>query len=114
MGDKIVGGRGPSIESEDCNARPCSGEKNPMLCQLTVCFYQKRQNSDDYQVIINEQPITCVSTTMFLGVLLDHNLTWKPHLSLFFFSRKMSKSIGLIYKSSFTCLETPCACCIIH
>ena len=60
---------------------------------------QKRQNSDDYKVIINEQSITSVFTTMFLGVLLNENLSWKPHLS--HLSGKMSKSIGLIYKSSF-------------
>ena len=60
---------------------------------------QRRQNSDDYKVIINEQSITRVSTTMFLGVLLNENLSWKPHLS--HLAGKMSKSIGLIYKSSF-------------
>ena len=62
-------------------------------------FKRERQNSDDYQVIINEQLITRISSTMFLGVLLDDNLTCKPHLSLL--AGKMSNSMRLIYKSSF-------------
>ena len=33
---------------------------------------------------------------MFLGVLLDDNLTWKPHISLLIAS-KLSKSIGLSF-----------------
>ena len=36
---------------------------------------------------------------MFLGVFLDDNLTWKPHISLL--ASKLSKSIGIIHKSSF-------------
>ena len=54
---------------------------------MTFKSRQKSQNSDDYQVITNEQPITRVSTR----VLLDDNLTWKRHLSLL--AGKLSKSI---------------------
>ena len=36
---------------------------------------------------------------MFLGVFLDDNLTWKPHISLL--ASKLSKSIGIIHKSRF-------------
>ena len=60
--------------------------------------WQKRQ-SFEFQVSINEQPILRVSETMFLGVFLDDNLTWKPHISLL--ASKLSKSIGIIHKSRF-------------
>ena len=40
-----------------------------------------------------------VSETSFLCVPLDDNLTWKPHISLV--ANKISKSIGIIHKSSF-------------
>ena len=43
--------------------------------------WQKRQ-SFEFQVSIKEQPILRVPETMFLGVFLDDNLTWKPHISL--------------------------------
>ena len=36
---------------------------------------------------------------MFLGVILDENLSWKSHLS--YLANKISKSIGVIYKASF-------------
>ena len=63
--------------------------------------WQKRQ-SFEFQVSINEQPILRVSETMFLGVFLDDNLTWKPHISLS--ASKLSKSIGIIHKSKFLLL----------
>ena len=60
--------------------------------------WQKKQ-SFEFQVSINEQPVLRVSETMFLGVFLDDNLTWKPHISLL--ASKLSKSIGIIHKSRF-------------
>ena len=36
---------------------------------------------------------------MFLGVLVDDNLSWKSHISLL--ASKLSKSIGIIHKSRF-------------
>ena len=42
-----------------------------------------------------------VSEVVFLGVILDQYLSWKPHIS--HIARKMSKSIGVIFKSS-SCL----------
>ena len=54
-----------------------------------------KKQSFEFQVSINEQPILCVSETMFL----DDNLTWKPHISLL--ASKLSKSIGIIHKSRF-------------
>ena len=44
-----------------------------------------------------------VKETVFLGVALDENLSWKPHILNV--TRKISKSIGIIYKTSF-CLQT--------
>ena len=42
--------------------------------------------------------------TVFLGVILDEHLSWKPHILSV--SRKISKSIGIIYKSSFCLPKT--------
>ena len=69
----------------------------------------KKKPSFEFQVSINEQSILRVSETMFLGVVLDDNLTWKPHISLL--ASKLSKSIGIIYKSRFFSqinLSVPC------
>ena len=50
-------------------------------------------------VSINEQPIPRVSETMFLGVFVDDNLSWKSHISLL--TSKLTKSIGIVHKSRF-------------
>ena len=42
--------------------------------------------------------------TVFLGVILDEHLSWKPYILNV--SRKTSKSIGIIYKSSFCLPKT--------
>ena len=59
---------------------------------------QKRQNLD-IKLEISNYTIERVRDTIFLGVILDENLTWKHHIANV--ARKISKSIGVIYKSSF-------------
>ena len=59
---------------------------------------QKRQHIN-LQVYINEQEIEQVKETIFLGVFLDENLSWKAQIS--HVANKISKSIGIISRSSF-------------
>jgi hypothetical protein len=40
-----------------------------------------------------------IKKVVFLGVILDEHISWKPHIS--HVARKISKSIGIIYKASF-------------
>ena len=51
------------------------------------------------QICINEQRIEQVKETVFLGVVLDELLSWKPHISQL--ARKISKSIGVINRARF-------------
>ena len=62
---------------------------------------QKRQRLD-MLININTNKIERVKETVFLGVILDENLSWIPHISNV--TRKIAKSIRIIYKSSF-CLQ---------
>jgi len=64
---------------------------------------QKRQTLD-LSIRIDNNNIECVKETVFLGVILDEHLSWKPHILSV--SRKISKSIGIIYKSSFCLPKT--------
>ena len=48
---------------------------------------------------INNNDINKVKEVCFLGVMLDENLPWKAHIS--HVAHKISKSIGIIYRSSF-------------
>ena len=54
---------------------------------------QKRQTLD-LSIQIDNNKIDCVKETVFLGVILDEHLSWKPHILSV--SRKISKSIGII------------------
>ena len=55
-------------------------------------------------VTIENHDIQQVKENTFLGVILDENLSWKPHISQV--SNKISKSIGIIRKSSFYLLKS--------
>ena len=63
-----------------------------------MVFRQKRQNLD-LKLEIIYCAIEQVKETMFLGVILGENLTWKQHIANV--ARKISKTTGMIYKSSF-------------
>ena len=57
------------------------------------------------QISINEQRIKQVKERVFLSVVLDEHLTWKPHISQV--AHKISKSIGVINRARFF-LPKPC------
>ena len=59
---------------------------------------QKRR-SYIFQILINKQQIDQVKETVFLGVIINENVTWKSEIS--HVANKVSKSIGMIQKSSF-------------
>ena len=59
---------------------------------------QKRQTLD-IKVYLSNKKIHQVNEAVFLGVVLDEHLTWLPHINNV--TRKISKSIGIIYKASF-------------
>ena len=60
---------------------------------------RQKKHSSDFSVVINERTIAQVNETVFLGVVLDENLTWKSHISSL--AIKISKSIGIMFRSSF-------------
>ena len=64
----------------------------------------QRRQTLDISIQIDKNTIERVKETVFLGVILDEHLSWKPHILSV--SRKMSKSIGIIYKSSFCLPKT--------
>ena len=59
----------------------------------------KKKQIFDFNLKINDKEINRVNEVCFLGVILDENLSWKAHIS--HIAHKISKSIGIIYRSSF-------------
>ena len=56
-----------------------------------------RELSDEITIQLNGQKIERVTETKFLGVILDHKLTFKSHID--YISNKIAKCIGIISKA---------------
>ena len=69
------------------------------LKKTNFMLFKPRQKRYHFpmQTCINEQRIEQVKETVFLGVVLDEHLSWKPHISRV--ARKISKSIGVINRA---------------
>ena len=50
-------------------------------------------------ITLDNVSVKQVEVTKFLGVLVDQHLSWKSHIS--YVTKKISKTIGIISKSSF-------------
>ena len=61
-----------------------------------MLFSNKKVIPANVTIEINGQPITWVSKTKFLGVIIDNKLTWKEYIS--YISGKVAKGIGIISK----------------
>ena len=69
--------------------------------RIWIIFVKPRHKRYHFpmQICINKQRIEQVKETVFLGVVLDEHLSWKPHISQA--ARKISKSIGVINRARF-------------
>ena len=67
--------------------------------RITSLKSERAKRWDD----LKNHVIDRVTEALFLGVIIDENLTWIPHISNI--ARNISKSVGIMYKASF-CLST--------
>ena len=71
------------------------------LTSFLLTWKQNRQKLD-LHFSINDTETDRVNEVLFLGVILDENLSWKSQIQNI--ASKVSKSVGIIYKSSW-CLN---------
>ena len=70
-----------------------------------VCIKSKQKRiSVNDGVVMNNKSIEQVKENIFMGIVLDENLTWKSHISQV--SNKVSKSIGVIRRACFYLLKS--------
>jgi hypothetical protein len=63
-----------------------------------MVFGKKSKNTENtISTTIEGTKLEVVTHTKFLGVILDNDLTWKPHV--LHLSNKISKSIGILYRA---------------
>ena len=102
-----------NLLSETLNSEMCKLTQWCRANKLSINFKKpnfmvfrprQRRQTLDLSIQIDNNKIDCVKETVFLGVILDEHLSWKPHILSV--SRKISKSIGIICKSSFCLPKT--------
>ena len=78
-----------------------SNELSLNIKKSNYMLFKPRQRREilDSPIIINNSPVKKVAETLFLGVVIDEHVTWKPHIA--HVASKASKAIGVLYKSSF-------------
>ena len=61
-----------------------------------MIFHRAKFKTTGQDVVMQNSALTCVTTTKFLGVIIDHKFKWNDHIT--YVKRKISKSIGILYK----------------
>ena len=61
-----------------------------------MIFHRPKFKTTGQDVVMQNSALTCVTTTKFLGVIIDHKFKWKDHIT--YVKSKISKSIGILYK----------------
>lgn len=56
----------------------------------------KLSKTNGFKLVINKHVIPQTNSVKYLGVILDNNLSWQPHIESI--SKKLSKACGIIYK----------------
>ena len=62
-----------------------------------MIFHRSRLKASHCDVILNDNIVKRVTSTKFLGIIIDEKLSWKQHIE--YVKNKISKSIGIIYKT---------------
>ena len=75
------------------------------LDKTKFVIFRPRQKPQQmvFKILLDNSEIKQVNEVVFLGVIVDEHLTWKSHIS--YVSNKISKSIGIIRKSSLFLLK---------
>ena len=68
------------------------------LSKTNYILFRNRSADTDLNIRINTINVTRVQSSKFLGIIIDENLNWKPHIQLV--KSKLSKTLSIIYKAS--------------
>ena len=61
-----------------------------------MIFHRSKFKTTGQDVVLQNSALTCVTTTKFLEVIIDHKFKWNDHIT--FLKSKISRSIGILYK----------------
>ena len=78
-----------------CNKLSLNAKKSSFM----IFYPRQKRETLDFSITLNSAHINRVKEVVFLGVVLDEHVTWKPHISRI--ANNVSKAIGLLCKSRF-------------
>ena len=61
-----------------------------------IIFHRAKFKTTGQDVVMQNSALTCVTTTKFFLVIIDHKFKWNDHIT--YVKSKISKSIGILYK----------------
>ena len=64
-----------------------------------MLFHRARIKTSDIEVVMQNKSINCVTSTKFLGIIIDNKLKWNEHIT--YVKNKISKVIDVLYKVNF-------------
>ena len=68
------------------------------LTKTNYILFRSRPPDADLNIQINDIKVSRVQSSKFLGIIIDENLNWKPHIQLV--KSKLSKTLSIIYRAS--------------
>ena len=84
-----------------CNKLSLNASKTNLMFIGTP--HQTKQINDCRHIYLDGCKLTCVTEAKFLGIIIDSNLTWIPHINSI--SKKCSKNLGVLNKIKHFLLE---------
>ena len=72
---------------------------NIQKTHFIIFSHNKRKTELDIPIFVNNDVITRVYSTKFLGVIIDSQLKWSEHIQYRYVKCKISKGIGIISKA---------------
>ena len=68
------------------------------LSKTNYILFRNRSADTDLNICITTINVTRVQSSKFLGIIIDENLNWKPHIQLV--KSKLSKTLSIMYNAS--------------
>ena len=68
------------------------------LQKTNYILFRNRPPDNDLDIRINNVMVTRVQSTSFLGIIMDEQINWKPHIQ--FVKSKLSRTFSVIHRAS--------------
>jgi len=97
--DPVQLGKDISIELSKLNIWFAVNKLSLNVSKTNFMLFSNSKKKSNVTVRLNDTDIEMVYVSKFLGVLIDHKLNWKKHISMI--KSKLSKTIAIMHKAKY-------------